>query len=147
MRNFLYNLSYKYRVFMQGRYGSDELNLFLIILAVVFTLVSRTGVVLSFVFRFLSWVFLGIIFFRMFSKNISKRYEERMRFLRYKSSFVSFCNTKKEAWSNRKTHKYFKCKKCGANIRVPRHVGKIEVTCPKCRNKFIKKTGKRRQNL
>lgn len=144
MRNLLYNLSYKYRVFMQGRYGSDELNLFLIIMAVVFTLISRTGVVLFFVFNLLSWVFLGVAFFRMLSRNISKRYEERMKFLRYKSSFMSFCNNKKEAWSNRKTHKYFRCKKCKASIRVPKNIGKIEVTCPKCKNNFVKKTGKRK---
>ena len=40
----------------------------------------------------------------------------------------------------RETHKYFKCKKCKAVLRVPKGRGKIEITCPKCRAKVIKKT-------
>ena len=40
----------------------------------------------------------------------------------------------------RRQYKYFKCKECGQQLRVPRKKGKIEITCPKCRHTFIKKT-------
>lgn len=143
-RRFLGNFAYRYQLFMRGRYGSDELNIFLVVSSLIFSLISRTGVILFFVFQILSWVMLLYAVFRMLSRNISKRYDERMKFLKLKATFISWYNTKMEAWHNRKTHKYFYCKKCKARIRVPRYVGKIEVTCPKCKYRFIKKTGKRR---
>ena len=36
-------------------------------------------------------------------------------------------------------HKYVKCS-CGAYCRVPRSVGMVELTCPKCGKKRIVKT-------
>ena len=44
----------------------------------------------------------------------------------------------KQKHLNRKTHLYFKCNNCKANLRVPKGKGKIEVTCPKCKFKMIK---------
>ena len=37
-------------------------------------------------------------------------------------------------------HRYFACPKCRQTVRVPRGKGKISITCPKCREKFIRKT-------
>jgi len=37
-------------------------------------------------------------------------------------------------------HRYFSCPRCRQPVRVPRGKGKISITCPKCREKFIKKT-------
>ncbi len=139
MRNFLYNLSYKYQVFMQGRYGSDELSIFLLAASLVSLLLARTGVIFFVIFQLLAWVLLIFALFRTYSRNISKRYEERMKFLKLKNRFMAWYKIKREAWQNRKTHRYFRCKKCKASIRVPKGVGKIEVTCPKCKFKFIKK--------
>ncbi|MBO5007475.1 MAG: hypothetical protein J6D26_01405 [Clostridia bacterium] len=139
MRHFLYNLSYKYQAFMQGRYGIDELNIFLLVASVVSLLLARTGVIFFFVFQILAWVLLIIALVRTYSRNISKRYEEKMKFLKLRNRFMAWYKIKRDAWQNRKTHKYFRCKKCKASIRVPKHVGKIEVTCPKCRYKFFKK--------
>lgn len=31
-------------------------------------------------------------------------------------------------------------KSCGQKIRVPKGKGKIEITCPKCGQKFVKRT-------
>jgi len=137
IRRFLYNFGYKYRNFMIGRYGNDELNTFLLIIALVFMFMSRVPQLI-----FLYFVaFLILIFscFRMYSRNISKRYEEKMKFLKLKNKFMIFYRIKSDAWKHRKTHKYFSCKNCKASIRVPRGVGKIEVTCPKCKKKVIKK--------
>ena len=38
-----------------------------------------------------------------------------------------------------KEHKYVKCS-CGTYCRVPRSVGTVELTCPKCGKKRIVKT-------
>ena len=37
-------------------------------------------------------------------------------------------------------HRYFDCPKCHQMVRVPRGKGKISITCPRCREKFVKKT-------
>ncbi len=137
IRRFLYAFGYKYRNFMMGRYGSDELNIFLLMLSLVFMFVSR--IPYMFFMYFASLVLIILCLFRMYSKNISKRYEEKMKFLKIKNIFMSWYRIKSDSFKNRKTHRYFRCGKCKASIRVPKGVGKIEVTCPKCRSKFIKK--------
>lgn len=40
----------------------------------------------------------------------------------------------------KKIYKFYTCSSCGQKVRVPRGKGKIEITCPKCRNTFIKRT-------
>ena len=37
-------------------------------------------------------------------------------------------------------NRYFDCPKCHQLVRVPRGKGKISITCPRCREKFIRKT-------
>ena len=36
--------------------------------------------------------------------------------------------------------RFYRCPKCGQQLRVPRGRGKISITCPKCGNQFIKKS-------
>jgi predicted RNA-binding Zn-ribbon protein involved in translation (DUF1610 family) len=40
----------------------------------------------------------------------------------------------------KKRYKFFKCPACRQKIRVPKGKGRIEITCPRCGNRFIKKT-------
>lgn len=47
---------------------------------------------------------------------------------------------KAQAKADAKIYKYFECPKCAQKIRVPKGHGKIEITCPKCGEKFIKRT-------
>jgi len=118
------------RRFMQGRYGSDKLNTALLTVGLVFCLLSMvTGTtVLGFVFTLLCYVMMGIVVFRMLSRNTYKRYEENRKYLRFWERLKD------------KDHKYFDCPRCRQPVRVPRHKGKIAITCPKCKEKFIRKT-------
>ena len=34
------------------------------------------------------------------------------------------------------THNYFCCPRCHATLRVPKNMGRIEITCTKCKNRF-----------
>lgn len=139
MRNFFANALFKFRQFMVGRYGSfDEICIALIVLSCLLTLLSN--------FRRLWFLYplailvMGLILWRMLSKNIAKRSDERMKFLQLMEKpreEVRFLSNKIR---DRKTHKYFKCKNCGATLRIPKGKGKINVTCPKCRFKVQKKT-------
>ena len=136
MRNFLQRMAYKFSIFMQGRYGTDELNLALII--------ASFAVAVLAIFPFLriispiSTIFIIIVCFRMFSKNINKRRAELDKYYKVKNKLVSEISLYKKMWNERKTHRYFKCRVCKTVLRVPRRSNKIEVTCPKCRNKTIK---------
>ena len=46
----------------------------------------------------------------------------------------------------KETHKFVKCKGCKKTLRLPRHKGKINVTCPHCHAQFVVNTGKKATN-
>lgn len=128
----------KFMRFMHGRYGADKLNQHLMYFGIVI-------VVLSIFIKqpWLIFVWLLITFFtyfRMFSKNITKRYEENRKY----TNFVYGITDKfKHAFKRIKDfpkYKYLKCPECGSKMRVPRRKGQISVTCPKCRHKFDAKS-------
>lgn len=136
MRYYLNKLIYTINNFMYGRYKGDEFNRFLFVLYFVIWLVS-TITNLGFL-QFINMPILVYVIFRAFSKNISARQKELNCYLKIKNKTKSEIALKKQKYQNRKTHLYFKCKKCKANLRVPKGKGKIEVTCPKCKEKIIK---------
>ena len=136
MRNFLQRLAYKFSTWMYGRYGTDELNIVLIITSFAIAILA--------IFPFLriisplSTLLIILVCVRMFSKNIDKRREELDKYYRVKDKLVPQISLYKKMWNERKTHRYFKCKICKTVLRVPKINNKIVVTCPNCRNKTIK---------
>ncbi|WP_022762822.1 MULTISPECIES: hypothetical protein [unclassified Butyrivibrio] len=78
--------------------------------------------------------------FRIISKNIPKRHAENRKFLEVTSLPRKRVNFMKMQWRDRSTSRYYICTKCNQQIRVPRGKGRIEIRCPRCSNKFIKKT-------
>lgn len=138
MRGFFGRLGNTIRYFMQGRYGMDKLGNFLLIVGFVFALLSCVRPL-----AFLSIPALAVIvwgYFRCFSKNFYKRQRELAAYMRIHSKISGKIAFLKRKRIERKTHKYFKCRTCKTQLRVPRGKGKIEITCPKCRTKIIKKT-------
>ncbi len=123
---------------MYGRYGSDILSRHLSVLALILLLISYIPY-LNFLW-FIAVFTLIFSTFRMFSKNIPSRRRELEKYLNFTGKIKRFFNLKKEKIKNRKTHKYYKCKNCKANLRVPKGKGKIEITCPKCKSTMIKRT-------
>lgn len=123
--------------FMQGRYGVDQLGRFL-------TWVSMILLVISMFFGqiwFLAALLLLIYnYYRMFSKNISKRYAENQKYLTATAKFRQFFYKKKNELKQRRTHHIYRCPDCRQKIRVPRGRGKIEIRCPKCNARFVKKS-------
>ena len=116
--------------FMMGRYGSDKLNMVLLCIGMALTIinlfVSNPGLGLGLMIG--SYIFLGISVFRTFSRNIQKRYRENQQFLLFFKKLRD------------RQHRYYHCPRCRQQIRVPRGKRKISITCPKCKEKFIKKT-------
>ena len=123
---------------MVGRYGYDELSRAMSIIALICLLVAMfTGWPLLSTVALILWVWALI---RSYSKNISKRQLERQSYLRLTGRIKGWFGTKKRAWSERKTHRYFKCPNCKKTLRVPKGKGKIKITCPECKTQITKKT-------
>ncbi len=115
------------RRFMAGRNGVDSLSWFLCILGLVINFIG--GLTELPLLVYLAYIPTFFALYRVFSRDTSRRYEENQKFTLF------FARIK-----GRKTHCYFKCPSCKTRVRVPRGKGKIKITCPQCRETFIKKT-------
>lgn len=134
----LEGLRRKLTIWMQGRYGIDELTKMLNILGIVLLLLSLIRPL-----RFLSLaalVLIGFNLFRMTSRNIPKRLEERQKYLLFLSRIRPFFTVIRLNIKDRGTHKYFLCKDCRKVLRVPKGKGRIEIRCPECGKKLIRNT-------
>ena len=118
------------RSFMSGRYGSDRLNMVILCAGLVASILSSLFRNLNarMIFLVLSYALMIWAIFRSLSRNTNKRYQENRRFL------MIFDRLKD------RNNRYFNCPKCRQTVRVPRGKGKISITCPRCREKFIRKT-------
>ncbi len=142
--------------FMYGRYGTDELNHFLLAFYVCCFIIN--------LFCKKSWIFglellsIFIVFFRTFSKNTEARRREKNLFLKIrnyvKSPFKIVMKNIKD-----KDHIYKKCHKCKTILRLPLPAkkGVKHTKCPICKKKLtifaykyqkieiIRKTNKKRK--
>lgn len=138
LRAFFQQLLIRFQQFMAGRYGSDKLSLFLSVVGLIFAFLGNFRELRIFYFIGLAIIIYGL--FRAMSRNFEARRKELNWFLRVSEKPMQEFKLLKNKWRDRKTHRYFKCKSCKTVLRVPVGRGKIEVTCPKCRMKEIRKT-------
>ncbi len=148
----------RFQNFMSGRYGSDQLNNFISIVALILIVVDLFTRI-----RFI-WIIavalLVLIYFRMFSRNVGKRAAENDKFLNITSRFrrgggrgysyggggYASYDRRAEAEKRRahredmKYYRFFNCPNCNQKVRVPKGRGKIEITCPKCKTSFIRRS-------
>lgn len=127
----------KFYRFMQGRYGIDQLNSFLMIVCVICFIVNMFigSIVLTFI-AYGTWLF---VIFRMFSKNIYARNRENDKYLNFFSPLSRWLKLKLMSKQD-PSNKYFSCPKCKQMVRVPKGHGTVVLTCPNCQNKFEKRT-------
>ena len=121
---------------MYGRYGSDDLNkallwayVGLVLLQMIVSVIVDNNAYITLSFMLLSWVLVGVIFYRMMSRDIAKRRRENER-------FTGFFKLMKNKRRDRKTHVYRKCPACHVTLRLPKAKGKHTVVCPRCKNRF-----------
>ena len=137
MRNFFYKLQNALYRFMYGRNGSDQLNIALLIVYLAVWLIGSivatvvNNIILTTIINVLMTMLSVIIFWRMLSKNLTKRRAENAKFLAWWNPIK---NQFKGAKARRadKEHRYFTCRSCKTICRVPVGKGKIVITCPKC---------------
>ena len=127
--------------FMAGRNGNDQLNNFLLVVDVVLLLLSSifSKSFGRYLYAFVL-VLLIYIYFRMFSKNLTRRREENGKFMRWRYKAEGDLKLRRERWIQRKDYKFFTCPNCKTNLRVPRGHGKIKIVCRKCGTSFIGKS-------
>ena len=130
IQQFLARLTAAMRKYMAGRYGTDKLNL--AILGTALAICVITGFVrVPLVNLLMTAASYGLMIWaisRSFSRNTYKRYQENRKFLQFFDRIKD------------RDHCYYDCPRCRQNVRVPRGKGKIAITCPRCKEKFIRKT-------
>ncbi len=124
--------------FMAGRYGSDQLSFAMLIVALILNFTAGLSGI-SIVFS-LSVALMLLCVFRMFSRNIAKRRTENQKFMGLWSRVKNFFRRQLDKLRQSRDFRFFKCPSCKNNLRVPKGKGKIYVTCPRCGERFIKKT-------
>ena len=123
--------------FMYGRYGNDQLNLFLmglyLLLYLIYIFVRIDLLYL------VSFALLAFTLFRLLSRNLERRRMENARFMRTMGPVISWIHMRRNIRRD-KEHVYFKCPSCGQRLRVPRGKGQITVTCRACGASFEEKS-------
>ena len=130
LRNVGAKISFALRRFMMGRYGTDKLNMLILGTGLIVSLISMFihFIPVNLAMTTLSYGLMAWAIFRMLSRNTYKRYQENRKYLMLVQRLKD------------REHRYFDCPRCRQQVRVPRGKGKIAISCPKCKEKFIKKT-------
>jgi DNA-directed RNA polymerase subunit RPC12/RpoP len=126
------------RNFMIGRYGVDQFNRFLLILAVVNIMIGMFTH--NWILNSITILLLVFSYYRMFSKDFSRRSRENNWYLKYENKFGGSYNKFVNTMRQRRVYHIYKCPTCKQKIRIPKGKGRISITCPKCRTDFVKKS-------
>jgi DNA-directed RNA polymerase subunit RPC12/RpoP len=124
--------------FMSGRHGLDELARFqsvLVLVLLILGMITRWNI-----FTLLALALMVYMYFRVFSRNHARRYEENRKYLDFRGKRIASWNKFKKRVAQRRDYRFYKCPSCRQEVRVPKGHGKIEITCPKCRERFIRKS-------
>ena len=129
-RQFFQRLTFGLRNFMVGRYGTDKLNMVILSAGLVVCLISGffDSAQMHLLLTGISYALMIWALFRSFSRNTYKRYQENRKYLMLMDRLKD------------RQHRYFTCPKCRQTVRVPRGKGKVAITCPRCKERFIKKS-------
>lgn len=128
----------KFQRFMTGRYGVDQFSQFLMycfIILCILNLFIRSNLLNFFIILLMIYCY-----YRVFSKNLNKRYAENAKYLSFKEKGFQNFRKEKSLLQERKKNHIYSCPNCKQKIRVPKRKGKIVITCPKCRTEFTKRS-------
>ena len=119
-----------FRRFMEGRYGNDKLNNAILGAAMFFVVLTLfiPNPLVDLIAHGIAYVLMFWAIFRTCSRNTYKRYQENRKYLQFFGRMKD------------RDHRYYDCPKCRQMIRVPRGKGKIAITCPRCKEKFVWKS-------
>ena len=125
------------RRMMYGRYGYDQLSLFLILVSCVLWLLSglpHLGLIYWIGAALLLWCA-----YRILSRNLERRRAENAKFMTLAGPVIRWFKMRRTVRRDRE-HRYFRCPNCGQYLRVPRGKGRITVNCRSCGISFEEKS-------
>jgi len=123
---------------MIGRYGPDHLNFAMIVISLALSLLH--AIIRYTPLSYISYIILALALFRMLSRNIPRRRAENDKFIRYWWPVRTKAGRTIANIKHRKTYKFFKCPSCSNTLRVPKGKGMLQISCPKCGERFMKRT-------
>lgn len=133
----------KFIKFMQGRNGVDDFSRFTMgvaIVSIILAIFTRNGSFIGALLDTIGLLAIVYTYYRILSKDIPRRYQENQKYLEKTNKIRMHFRKEKNLMEQRKTHHIYTCPGCGQKIRIPRGKGKIEIDCPKCHTKFVKKS-------
>lgn len=137
--------------FFYGRYGTDQLYKFCLVLILVLMVASLVmqvildeglaAAIVSLTLSILTYALLFWMLFRSMSRNIYKRRLENEKYRKISGAVKRFFsgNTSRGTKSANRDNEYYifrDCTKCRATLRLPRKKGKHSVKCPRCSHSF-----------
>lgn len=127
------------QAWMIGRYGqNDSLNRFLTYLTFLLLILN--------LFIHTLWLAVAVIvlisltYWRLFSRKIYRQVRLNRAFERVWLPIMRPFRRLRYQVSQHWHYRFFHCAQCQQRIRVPRHHGRVQVTCPKCHHSFITRT-------
>lgn len=124
--------------FMMGRYGADQLNMGLIVLALVLSIVC-SFVPLGWIGTLIAMIPLVLAVLRMFSRNRTKRAQENLVFLKLWNPVRNWFQWLYLSIRYCKKNRYFLCPHCGRIACVPKKTGRVTITCKGCKTRYDRK--------
>ena len=104
----------KFIRFMNGRNGMDELaraESWVVMILLVVSIFTRSAI--------LDILAIGLMihmYFRVFSRNVNKRYAENQKFLNVRYEWTVKAERRKKRFAQRKQYKFFKCPMCKQDV-------------------------------
>lgn len=123
----------------------DELNRFLIIIDIILIIVSIF--IKTFLLDLFKFIILGLIIFRIASKNKIQRQKENKIYLKIINTLTKPFKNIVRNFKDRKTHVYKKCSKCKTTLKLPlpNKRGINHAKCPECDNRVTLFTIRKKQ--
>lgn len=132
MRNF--NLKEKATQFMSGRYGIDQMNKTLMILA--FIMIILESILQTSIISIIALIIMFFAIYRTYSRNHSKRIAENKRFMKFFKPIRRVFSIQKMKIRERKNYRFRVCPNCKVVIRTSKIRGSRVLTCPRCKKEF-----------
>ena len=127
-------MRYRLRQFLDKCYGFDLLGYLLLAACVLLTMLARLSHV---VFpSLIASIALVWAVSRAFSHNIHKRWAENQQLLKRLPNLRQSLTDGMARHRQRRDYKFFRCPGCRNRLRLPRGKGRIQITCPRCGQRF-----------
>ncbi len=132
MRSFLHKIENAFRRMMEGRNGTDQLGVAVLVVSLILSFIPYFG--------FLSLAGLVYCIYRMMSRNVAQRTAENRAFLERTGNVRRRLSQWTVRMKNRKEYKYHRCTKCHTLICLKRGQGERHLKCPRCGQEYTCRT-------